>query len=109
MVLFFWAIPIAGWLYLSSLKMGITDDETIYLERFYFQRQEFQFTEIAGVSFHSRRGPTLDISIRGKEEPVSIALTPFDTRSLRILVQSLEEHVKVSEDLLALTKNPRAT
>ena len=100
-IYFAWALPIAAWLYLSSLKLGISE-KAIYLERFFFQRLEFQFADIESACLSFRIGPSLDIRVRGKKL-VSIALTPFDKRSLKNFAQALKDNVKNFEDRISVT------
>jgi hypothetical protein len=96
-IYFAWTLPIAIWLYLSSLKLGMSD-QAIYLERFFFQRLEFQFTDIASARIRLSPFPTLEISVIGHKKLVSIALGPFDKRSLTIFTKTLKDNVKNFED-----------
>ena len=102
LIYFAWALPIAVWLYLSSLKLGVSE-EAIYLERFFFQRSEYKFTDIVSVCLCFTTSPTLELSVRGKRKLVSIALAPFDKRSLEIFVQALKDNVKGFEDRTSVT------
>ncbi|MFI5344770.1 MAG: hypothetical protein ACHQ51_00195 [Elusimicrobiota bacterium] len=100
-IYFAWALPIAVWLYLSSLKLGMTE-KAIYLERFFLRRSEYQFTDIVSVCRCFRTSPSLEISVRGNKNLVSIALAPFDKPSLEIFVQALKDNVKGFEDQISV-------
>lgn len=114
LVLLTWGLPVMGWLYLLSLKLGATD-KTIYFERFFFQRFEVRFADITSVRFgYGRRdgprtiGPFLHIHTRTSPQALSIALNPFDKTALSAIAKTLKEKVPHFEDLLGLADDSRA-